>query len=46
MTLDPSKGGAVLTSEPVTLGTGEMLAEKAFQFGLCRNSDAVVPLVG
>jgi hypothetical protein len=35
-----------LTSEPAALGTGEMLAEKVFQFGLRCKLDAVVPFVG
>jgi hypothetical protein len=35
-----------LTSEPAILGTGEMLAEKVFQFGLCCKLDAAVPFVG
>jgi hypothetical protein len=34
MILDPLRGGAVLTSERAALGTGGMLAEKEFQFGL------------
>jgi len=46
MTLDPLKDGAVFDIEPAALGTGGILAEKEFQFGLRCNSDAVVSFVG
>jgi hypothetical protein len=46
MTLDPLRGGSVLTSEPAARGTAGMLAEKVFQFGFRCNSDAIIPSVG
>jgi hypothetical protein len=35
-----------VASDPAALGTGEMLAEKVFQFGLRCNSDDIVPSAG
>jgi hypothetical protein len=46
MTLVPLRGTSVFPSEPAALGTGGMLAEKVFQFGLHCNLDAIVPFAG
>jgi len=46
MALDPLRGGAVFDTRTGRLGTGGMLAERVFQFGLRCNSDAVEPFVG
>jgi len=35
-----------VASDPAALGTGEMLAEKVFQFGFRCISDAIIPSVG